>query len=68
MWLVLACANHIAAAADDQLKCTLLHILRIAMEMLAVALVVVLVVVVLLVVSCEVRSSRVWKWGEIEKA
>ncbi len=52
MWLVLACANHIAAAADDQLTCTHLHMLHIAMEMLAVVLVVVLVVVVLLVVSC----------------
>ena len=59
MWLVLACANHIAAAADDQLKCTHLHILHIAMETLAVVLVVVLVVVVLLVVNCVVRRSRV---------
>ena len=54
MWHVLACANHIAAAADDQLKCTHLHILHIAIETLAVVLVVVLVVVVLAVVS----SSR----------
>ena len=40
--LVLACANHIAAAADDQLTCTHLHMLHIAIEMIAVALVVVL--------------------------
>ena len=46
MWLVLACANRIAAVADDQLKCTHLHILQIAIETLAVVLVVVLVVVV----------------------
>ena len=59
MWLVLACANRIAAVADDQLKCTHLHILHIAIETLAVVLVVVLVVVVLLVVSCVVRRSRV---------
>ena len=73
MWLVLACANHIAAVADDQLKCTHLHILHIAMETLAVVLVVVLVVLVLLVVSCVVCRSRVgnggreggwcWEWG-----
>ncbi len=43
---MLVCANRIAAVADDQLTCTHLHILRIAVE-----LVVVLVVVVLLVFS-----------------
>ena len=63
MWLVLACANHIAAVADDLLKCTHLHILHIAMESLAVVLVVVLVVLVLLVVSCVVCRSRVGNEG-----
>ena len=71
MWLVLACANRIAVVADDQLKCTHLHILHIAIETLAVVLVVVLVVVVLLVVRCVERRSRVgnggrggsWCWG-----
>jgi hypothetical protein len=61
--LVLACANHTAAVADDPFKYTHLHILHIAMETPAVVLVVVLVVVELLVVSCIVRRSRVGNGG-----